>query len=383
MVLKIRKSSFKHRRNRKSCKVYCRIDFWREVFGFHSEEEFKKRFRMSKNCFFLLYRLLRNDLSPNRSMSPKLSKMYIPGEVKLAMTIRYLAGGQIYDIADRYGYHSTTTNLMVWKVMGIILKTKLGRCEFKADDAEWLKEKANLYSGLRVTNPLAEKCVGCVDGLAIEIERPDSSFSPKEYSNRKGFYSITCQGICDAQHRFIFFDCSCPGSTHDSLALSRTSIFEKLTSGLLNSYWLAADAAYPLIGSIMKPFQGKSRVDIFEDSYNFHLSSIRVNIENTFGIFIQRWGIFWRSLRHNPADSTKIIHCCVRLHNFIIDTDGELASLRLLERSKEHKYFSYWQDEHHTTEGVSIPTHRIPMYGSMLRNMLVGRLRRLGIVRPT
>ena len=121
---------------------------------------------------------------------------------------------------------------------------------------------------------MAEKCVGAVDGLAIEIQKPPSSFGPKAYSNRKGFFAINCQAICDAQNRFLLFDCQSPGSTHDSLAFSRTVEFDEIEKGLPGDHWIAADAAYPLVGCLVKPFPGKNRTNIYEDSYNYHLSSL-------------------------------------------------------------------------------------------------------------
>jgi hypothetical protein len=263
--------------------------------------------------------------------------------------------------------------------MRAILRTKeIGPCIFKPKDEQWLRDKGMKFQGLRRNNVFASSCVGCLDGLAIEIERPKENAG--QFSNRKGFHAICCQGICDAEHRFIFFDCRSPGSTHDSVAISRSKLFNDLCEGLPSPYFVAGDAAYPLIGSLMKPFPGKSRVDIWEDSYNAHLSSLRINIENTFGIFIQRWGIFWRSLRYQPVESTKIIMCCVRLHNFVIDEEGSQRALSMLKTGQEHSAFVYYQDELVDSVGQSRKKGIIG-YGPDMRNSMISLLRQFGFLR--
>ena len=68
--------------------------------------------------------------------------------------------------------------------------SQIGEVVFKHDDREWLANKARMFGGARSTNPLAEKCVGALDGLAVEIEKPRAAESPQQFSNRKGFYFL-------------------------------------------------------------------------------------------------------------------------------------------------------------------------------------------------
>ena len=349
-----------------------------------TDHEFQKRFRMSKHAFDTLVNTVHPYLVSDSIGSGRRHAMYenywMPPVVKVAVTLRWLAGGAMYDIADHFGYSVPTVYCAKERTIKAILRCgqsgQIGPVEFKEDDETWLAEKAELFQGARISNPLGRKCVGALDGLAIEIERPTKDFQPKQYSNRKGFYAICCQAICDAQNRFLLFDCRSPGSTHDSVAFSRTSLFPKIQQGLPDDYWIAADAAYPLVGSLVKPFRGKVRTDQWEDSFNYHLSSLRVTIENSFGIFIQRWGIFWRSLQCDPDTATRIILACVFLHNFIIDIDGSEKSAELLERGKQHIYLTLYQDQLSTSNYSSLARNRT------LRQNLVGELERLMIRRP-
>ena len=182
------------------------------------------------------------------------------------------------------------------------------------------------------------------------------------------------------------FNYGLPGKPYDSMALSYTSLWPHLHDGLIDSYWIAADNAYPLIGSLLKPFQGNRRADVFEDSFNYHLSSIRVLIENAFGVFIQRWGIFWRTLRYSPAQSTRIIMACVYLHNYIIDCEGVARAEKMRESGIEQKYFTFdtemWACDNPSMNLQQAGRYRTPGYGSSLRATKVSYLRDIGLVRP-
>jgi len=362
--------------------------FWTEIFNHFNEKEFSRRYRMSKKCFILLLDHVKPLLLRNRKSRVRTFSHWMPPEVKLAITLRYLAGGQLLDIADNFGYKISTAYQAKESTISAILELgssgTVGLIEFEHSNEEWLSEKAALYRGARATNPLADRCVAAVDGLAIEIQRPGKEYAPAQYANRKGFYAISCQGVCDAQRRFVAFDCNSPGSTHDSMAFGKTNLFRHLASGLVGHYWVAGDAAYPLIGSLLKPFRGRTRGCPWEDSYNFHHSSLRVTSENTFALFIQRFGIFWRCLRYDPPHAKRVLSCCAHLHNFIIDVDGACAALSLLQKSHEHRYFVFPQDELSTGPHclAQLSHFQTAGYGTELRNYLVTHLSSLGVVRP-
>ena len=36
---------------------------------------------------------------------------------------------------------------------------------------------------------------------------------------------------------------------------------------------------------------------IFADSFNFYHSIHRIHVEQAFGVFVKRWGIFWKPLQ--------------------------------------------------------------------------------------
>ena len=152
---------------------------------------------MSKYAFDGLVRIVQPVLIPEPVTYPsRRSALYenywMPPEIKVAITLQYLAGGQILDIADHFGYSvSVAYNAKQQTITAILQKgSQIGEVVFKHDDQEWLANKARMFGGARSTNPLAEKCVSALDGLTVEIEKPRAAESPQQFSNRKGFYFL-------------------------------------------------------------------------------------------------------------------------------------------------------------------------------------------------
>ena len=78
-------------------------------------------------------------------------------------------------------------------------------------------------------------CVGALDGIALRIQRPrlKDAGDPSEYFNRKGFYALVVQALCDYDKRFRFASCTTPGSTHDSRSFKDSSLHEVVAPSLL------------------------------------------------------------------------------------------------------------------------------------------------------
>ena len=62
--------------------------------------------------------------------------------------------------------------------------------------------------------------------------------------NRKGYYSILLQGICDQDGKFIDIFVGPPGRVHDARLLQSSPVYESRDE-LLNDQWkLLGDSAY-------------------------------------------------------------------------------------------------------------------------------------------
>ncbi len=80
-------------------------------------------------------------------------------------------------------------------------------------------------------------------------------------------------------------------------------------------YYILGDAAYKVFDRVLVPFEGKGRTEV-EKNFNFFQSSIRMNIECSFGLMVARWGGMWRPLHSTMERNILTIRAVVVLHNW-------------------------------------------------------------------
>jgi DDE superfamily endonuclease len=147
--------------------------------------------------------------------------------------------------------------------------------------------------------------IAALDGIEIAIRCPTAAESAdaRKYFNRKGFFAISVQAAVSASYRVTFLSAKHAGSTHDSTSFTSTVLYDHLSvsendGGLPSWAVVAADDAYgngSAGGRIITPFSGRN-LDTEKDSFNFYLSSIRITVEQVFGVIVSRWGILWSPL---------------------------------------------------------------------------------------
>ena len=92
-----------------------------------------------------------------------------------------------------------------------------------------------------------------------------------------------------------------------------------LDEGMLpRQYYLIGDEAFTNTPQFLTPYSGMG-IEIWPDSFNYHLSSMRQCIERAFGLLTKRWGIFWRPLSCRQSKWSTVCTVAAKLHNFCID----------------------------------------------------------------
>jgi hypothetical protein len=127
--------------------------------------------------------------------------------------------------------------------------------------------------------------------------------------------------VCDANCKIMAFSCKHSGATNDLIAFE-TSNLRALNESLPFPFHFNGDGAYRSTETMMVTFGGGAGLHITDpakDSFNFFHSQLRITIERCFGIFIQRFGIFWKELMFPIDFIVEIVHCCIRLHNLCVD----------------------------------------------------------------
>ena len=323
-----------------------------------SKKHFTRMFRMPIECFDSLCNVITDNVGPKNFCSEDYIKYhlkckesqiaimyhahtktaggYICGEVKLAITLRLLAGSSYLDLACVFNVFYTH----VYQIFHYVLKNWL--CHdfvFKYQLADIMNCEEKLFDSVRHFSSGRNGgtlcgIIGALDGWLVKIKCPslkqDSVTNPAGYFSRKGFFALNVQVIVDKKKRVLWRRIGARGSEHDSPAFKDSTLHSKLEDIFLqqdgkihnnsfnNNFYLIGDSAYSLRPWILTPYDNaKSKSP--EDTFNFMHSSCRIQVECAFGEIDARWGIFWRPLKFKLCQHKFIIDACLRLHNFVVD----------------------------------------------------------------
>ena len=115
-----------------------------------------------------------------------------------------------------------------------------------------------------------------------------------------------------------------PGAVPDGVAWKQSVMNRAVEHGLLpDQFYFIGDNAYPPGQQMLVPFNRWSltRGDPKQrDSFNFYLSQLRIHIECTFGILVNRFPILQHALKCQLLENAILtFRTCVALHNLLVD----------------------------------------------------------------
>jgi hypothetical protein len=290
---------------------------WQDYCGSMLRSEFTRMFRMDPLTFAYLVGALSPRIDRNFVQAERAGG-YISPELRVAMTIRWLAGGSYLDLKVHMGVATSTFYDIAEDVCDAIIETFPIKFDTSRDA---LKERAAEFAlRQRPHMRVFRGVVGAIDGLLVKIRCPWKSEvgMPRTFFCRKGFFALSVQAVCDARKRFIFVSMDMPGSTHDARVFTMSALWEAIQLGYISQgFYLLGDAAYRGIQHILTPFIGNQTAD--ESVFSFYHSSLRMCVECSFGILVARWGILWKPLKVSLRRAPKIVETCMCLHNVMID----------------------------------------------------------------
>ena len=352
-----------------------------------SDEFFRKLYRMDRPTFNWLLEKIRPRFEKKKGrrggdsirQGENSSSEFIDPMIRLAVTLRFLAGGSYLDLA--FGYHISYKHVTLYcfQVMEYV-DDILDNIKFPLENEAALRELEQGF--LKISDGAFIGTVAAGDGVVFRMEKPafeEVSGDVSSFFTRKGFYAYGMQGFVDSKCRFLSISMNLCSSVHDSTAYYVSSLSQAIRDGKLPSWaHIVLDEAYVNRQQELSPFKGKN-LDIWKDSFNYHLSLHRQCVERAFGILVQRWGIFWRPIRVRFDRRPLLIRVACKLHNLCIDMMG--SSVPGVVRSDIRPGDSasiLWSDG---TDGL-YRGRRSDLENTNTRDFLVNRLRNLGKTRP-
>jgi hypothetical protein len=314
-----------------------RLDWELHVRKLLHEKRFHIRYRMPLEHFDALVLLLGKDVSPDVTQSKRHNDAPIYPEIFVGVGIRYLAGGSYDDIMNTYGLSKSGFYYARNRFINAVLRCPSLDIKLPTQAEEWEKIRKGFLS--KSSYNVITGCLGAIDGFfqptICPTLRESEGFPRAYYSGHYQSTGLNCQAICDSKLRFLFFAVIAPGQTNDAVAYELTNLQEIIENFAPGSF-IAGDAAYLLTEHLLVPFTGTSKQNPDKDSYNFYLSQLRIRIEMSFGLLTTKWRILRRKLETSLVNSSKILECCARLHNYVLNCKDDIDDdLEVSENEEE------------------------------------------------
>jgi hypothetical protein len=220
------------------------------------DRSFRKFYRMTRTAFDNLVDALHPALSQSAADAGSWNSLsqshcsstagLITSNLKVSMTLRWLAGGSYIDIT----HHHRVSETSFWRHRDAVLEAinssvspTLGIAFPALDDEEALRAIAQGFAA-KSENWVFLDVVGAIDSMLVELAyvRKTDSQQPGKYFTRNGTYALNLQAVCDADQQFRHFSLRCCGPTHDSIAYMHTELWADLEEqGMIQPFFFVGD----------------------------------------------------------------------------------------------------------------------------------------------
>ncbi|XP_064469730.1 putative nuclease HARBI1 [Ornithodoros turicata] len=242
----------------------------------------------------------------------------VPAQKQLLITVWCLANMECFrGVGDRLGVAKSTAYVLPTVATAFHCVRRVGEALLKVASrfVLWPSES----DALSIIDGFQRKfkfpgVLGAVDGSHIAITAPKEHAA--SYINRKGFYSVVLQAVCDHEMRFLHCSVGEAGSMHDARVVRRSELHDMLDHGHFPfSSHLVGDAAYPIGPNLLTPYRDNGHLSTAQKCFNKRLCRARVTIERAFGLLKNRYRRLFRVETRRPDIIVTIMITACVLHN--------------------------------------------------------------------
>lgn len=298
-----------------------------------NENEFRQKYRMSRESFHEIVKLIENHPvfhKRARSKKRKKGKAQRSPSHQLMVLLKFLGtegtGGSNPDMRDIYaiGEGSVQNN----RDRAVTALRSL-----KNQVVTWPDEEERKVISRRIFKEFGwPNCVGIADGTLFPLAFRPTSEDAADYSGRKYAYSLNAMIISDDQRLIRMFLAGWPGSCHDDRVFKKLKLSLNPLRYFSPREYLLGDSAFTnnwfIVSAYRKPFG--MVLPRAHEYFNDKEKPVRAISEHTIGILKGRFP-WLRSIRTIITDDPKsikrileYIDACIILHNLLVKRNDEI-----------------------------------------------------------
>ncbi|KAK7265395.1 hypothetical protein RJT34_33015 [Clitoria ternatea] len=275
------------------------------------DDEFRRRFRMSKSTFNFIC----NELDSAVTKKNTMLRDAIPVRHRVAVCIWRLATGDpLREVSKRFGLGISTCHKLVLEVCAAIKTVLMPKFLHWPNETNMnlIKQEFETLSGIPNVG-------GSMYTTHIPIIAPKSNVNAyfnKRHTerNQKTCYSITVQGVVDPKGVFTDVCIGWPGSLSDDQVLEKSALYQRASRGILKDVWVVGNSGYPLMDGVLVPYTHQN-LTWTQHAFNEKVGEIQGIAKDAFSRLKGRWACLQKRTEVKLEDLPAVLGACCVLHN--------------------------------------------------------------------
>eukprot|EP00918_Siedleckia_nematoides_P014899 GHVU01032317.1.p1 GENE.GHVU01032317.1~~GHVU01032317.1.p1 ORF type:complete len:448 (+),score=58.83 GHVU01032317.1:216-1559(+) len=298
----------------------------------YSDDDFRRRFRMSKRVFTRLLAAVEGHdryFTQRRDCTGKLGASPL---IKVTAAVRVLAYGVAADELDENLELAESTVLESLRRFCAAVNAVFSH-EYVREPTE--EDTARI---LRVYDKHGwPGCIGCIDCMHWQWKNCPTALAGQFRGPKSKHPTVVLEAVADAELWLWHVSFGGPGSLNDLNILDRSPLFDRVAQGtapevgyVVNgteykmAYYLA-DGIYPNWPVFVKSVEGGG-ITTKQQLYTKMQEARRKDVERAFGVVQARFRIIQQPFRLlSLEDMGDIMRCCVTIHNMVVEDERHLS----------------------------------------------------------